>query len=87
MNGLLRAGAISDFVPLELDNDELLAQLFTDGQSSVQVYGTGTVIAILSDDLNGSRHQRFIIELESKQTLLISHNIDLSSRIDNFFYK
>ncbi len=37
---------------------------------------------ILSDDLNGSRHQRFIIELKSKQTLLIAHNIDLAPRID-----
>ncbi|PSJ15872.1 hypothetical protein C7H79_16655 [Nitrosomonas supralitoralis] len=81
-NGLLKAGAISDFVALEPDGDELLEKLFADGQSNVQVYGTGTVISILSDDLDGSRHQRFIIELESKQTLLISHNIDLSPRID-----
>ena len=51
----------------------------------MQVYGTGTVAAILSEDLEGNRHQRFIIELKSKQTLLISHNIDLSSRIDNLF--
>jgi len=51
----------------------------------VQVYGTGTVAAILSEDLEGNRHQRFIIELKSKQTLLISHNIDLSLRIDNLF--
>ncbi len=79
------AGVISDFVALEPDSDELLAQLFTDGQSNVQVYGTGKVTAILFDDLDGSRHQRFIIELKSEQTLLISHNIDLSSRIDNLF--
>ncbi len=84
-NGLLRAGVISDFVALEPDSDELLAQLFADGQSNAQIYGTGTVTAILSDDLEGSRHQRFIIELKSKQTLLISHNIDLSSRIDDLF--
>ena len=49
---------------------------------NVQVYGTGTVVSILSDDLDGSPHQRFIIELNSKQTLLVSHNIDLSPRID-----
>jgi len=52
-NGLLKAGVISDFVALEPDNDELFAKLFTDGQSNVQVYGTGTVISILSDDLDG----------------------------------
>ena len=81
-NGLLKVGIISDYIELEADADKLLAQLFSDIQSNVQVYGTGTVIAILSDDLNGSRHQRFIIELKSKQTLLIVHNIDLAPRID-----
>ncbi len=84
-NGLLRAGVISDFVALEPDSDELFAKLFTDGQSNVQVYGTGTVISILSDDLDGSRHQRFIVELKLNQTLLILHNIDLSPRIENLF--
>lgn len=81
-NGLFKAGKITDFIELEADSDPLLAQLFTSVQSNVQVYGTGTVISILSDDLNGSRHQRFIIELKSKQTLLIAHNIDLAPRID-----
>ena len=81
-NGLLKVGIISDFVSLEPDGDKLLAAVFAEAQSNVQVYGTGTVISILSDDLNGSRHQRFIIELKSKQTLLISHNIDLAQRIN-----
>jgi len=81
-NGLLKVGVISGFVALEPDGDELLAKLFTEGQSNVQVHGTGTVISLLADDLNGDRHQRFIIELKSGQTLLISHNIDLAPRID-----
>ncbi|MER2513813.1 MAG: DUF3465 domain-containing protein [Nitrosomonas ureae] len=81
-NGLLKVGVIPDFIALEPDSDELLAQLFGSGQSNVQVYGSGVVISILSDDLDGSRHQRFIIELKSGQTLLIAHNIDLASRID-----
>ena len=81
-NGLLRVGSIKDFIELEPDGDELLAKLFTEGQSNVQVYGTGIVVSVLSDDLNVSHHQRFIIELKSKQTLLVSHNIDLSPRID-----
>jgi len=82
-NGLLNVGVIADYVELDVDGDELLAQLFTDGISDVQVQGKGTVIVILSDDLQGSRHQRFIIKLESEQTLLISHNIDLAPRIDD----
>lgn len=80
-NGLLRAGVITDYVELEANSDELLAQLFASRKSNVQVYGTGAVISILSDDLDGGRHQRFIIELKSKQTLLITHNIDLLPRI------
>ena len=43
----------------------------------------GTVIRILDDDNNGSRHQRFIIKLSSGQTLLIAHNIDIAPRINN----
>ncbi len=82
-NGLLRVGVLTDYIELEPDGDGLLAQLFADAQSDMQVHGTGTVISMLSDDLNGSRHQRFIIELKSKQTLLIAHNIDLASRIDD----
>ena len=81
--GLLRTGVITDFIESEADSDELLAQLFASAQSNVQVFGTGTVISILLDDLDGSQHQRFIIELKSKQTLLIAHNIDLAPRIDS----
>ncbi len=80
--GLLKVGLISDFVTLEPDGDKLLAKLFTESQSNVQIHGAGTVISLLADDLNGGRHQRFIIELKSGQTLLISHNIDLAPRID-----
>lgn len=81
-SGLLKVGVIADFVVLEPDGDNLLAKLFNEGQSNVQVYGTGIVISLLADDLNEDRHQRFIIELKSGQTLLISHNIDLAPRID-----
>lgn len=54
-----------------------------DGQwrSGQQVSGSGTVIRILADDNDGSRHQRFILQLSSGRTLLIAHNIDLAPRI------
>ena len=42
---------------------------------------TGFVRRLLSDDDDGSRHQRFVIRLSSGQTLLIAHNIDLADRI------
>ena len=43
--------------------------------------GQGTVVQVLPDDTNGDRHQRFIIELSSGQTLLIAHNIDIAPRL------
>lgn len=52
-------------------------------QSDVQVKGNGTVIRILKDDNEGSRHQKFILKLPSGQTILIAHNIDLAPRIDS----
>lgn len=51
--------------------------------SDTQVRGVGVVSRILPDDNNGSRHQRFILRLQSGQTLLVAHNIDLAPRIDD----
>ncbi len=42
---------------------------------------TGFVVRLLSDDDDGSRHQRFIVELKQRQTLLMAHNIDLAQRV------
>ena len=63
-------------------NQNPIGQAFKNGQSHVQVRGEGVVVAILPDDNQGRRHQRFIIRLASGQTLLIAHNIDLAPRID-----
>jgi len=35
----------------------------------------------LPDDDDGSRHQRFIIDIGDHQTLLIAHNIELADRV------
>ena len=42
---------------------------------------SGFVRRLLSDDDDGSRHQRFVIQLSSRQTLLIAHNVDVAERI------
>jgi len=49
--------------------------------SGTQAQGSGIVVRILSDDNDGSRHQRFILKLDSGRTLLVAHNIDLAPRI------
>ena len=51
--------------------------------SGQQVQGSGMVLRVLPDDNDGSRHQRFILELSSGRTLLIAHNIDLAPRISS----
>jgi len=35
----------------------------------------------LSDDRDGDRHQRFIVQLKDGGTLLMAHNIDLADRV------
>jgi hypothetical protein len=52
-------------------------------RSGQQVRGSGMVIRILSDDTDGDRHQRFLLELSSGRTLLVAHNIDLAPRISS----
>jgi cold shock CspA family protein len=62
-------------------SDPTIATAFRNQQSGIQVVGRGTVVKVLPDDTSGDRHQRFIIELASGQTLLITHNIDIAPRI------
>lgn len=61
-------------------NDEL-QNAFANQKSNVQIQANGVVAKLLSDDKDGSRHQRFIVKLPSGQTVLIAHNIDLAPRI------
>ena len=49
-----------------------------------QVLGCGTVIKVLKDDNEGSRHQKFLVKIDNYPniTVLIAHNIDLAPRIE-----
>ena len=64
------------------DGDAILAAAFRDRVHDLQVEGSGVVVKVLSDDTDGDRHQRFIIRLESGQTLLVAHNIDVAPRLE-----
>ena len=45
------------------------------------VQDRGVVTRLLSDDRQGSRHQRFLVRTDGGPTVLISHNIDLAARV------
>ena len=62
--------------------DSALQTAYRNHQSDLQIQGEGTVTRVLPDDLEGSRHQRFILEMDTGQTLLVAHNIDLAPRIN-----
>ena len=64
-------------------DDSVLQHAFNNRQSDLQVQGEGVVKKILPDDLEGSRHQKFILRLSSGQSILIAHNIDLAPRISS----
>ena len=51
------------------------------GDTGSWIEDTGFVTRLLSDDNDDSRHQRFVIQLRNRQTLLVAHNIDLAERI------
>ena len=58
-----------------------LYDAFVNRSRGVSVEGTGVVEKILTDDLDSSRHQRFILRLSTGQTILIAHNIDIAPRV------
>ena len=68
---------------IEQGQYQLVAEAFKQKQSDVQVQDQGKVVKILADDLKGSKHQRFILRINSGQTVLIAHNIDLATKINN----
>ncbi|MBL1210441.1 DUF3465 domain-containing protein [Geminocystis sp. GBBB08] len=65
------------------NGDQILKNAFNKKISNIQVQGEGIVIKLLKDDLEGGKHQRFIVKLNSGQTLLVAHNIDIAPRINS----
>jgi hypothetical protein len=58
-----------------------VTRAFENRRSGVPVEGRGRVVRLLSDDLSGSRHQRFIVRLDSGTTVLVAHDIDVAGRV------
>ncbi|MFC1778516.1 DUF3465 domain-containing protein [Pseudomonadota bacterium] len=64
------------------DSISSVQQAYKNQQSNLQVRGVGVVSRVLPDDNEGSRHQRFILDLKQGNSLLVAHNIDLAPRIN-----
>jgi hypothetical protein len=61
--------------------DSSFARAFADRAGNLELEGQGTVTQLVTDDTDGARHQRFIVRLDSGQTLLVTHNIDIAPRV------
>lgn len=65
-----------------LDNDnDFIAQLYRQRRSDEIVTAAGSVGKVLADDLKGSRHQRFLLDIGQDKWLLVAHNIDLAQKV------
>ena len=64
-------------------NQAQIENLYRKRQSDVVVQVTAEVARLLPDDNDGSRHQKFILALDSGHTVLVSHNIDLAPRVQS----
>jgi hypothetical protein len=74
---------LAGYAPAPEAGADLIAEAYANKVSGLQVSGQGAVSRLLDDDHDGSRHQRFILRLDSGQTLLVAHNIDLAPRIES----
>lgn len=61
--------------------NSLLLAVHKNKLKKIQVSGFGKVHTILTDDLEGDKHQRFILQITPDLTILIAHNIDLAPRV------
>lgn len=79
------AGGSSSSLPsTNVYEADRVAELFARGQESdEQITVSGEVVHILPDDLEGHKHQRFLVLVDPREdlTLLVAHNIDLAPRV------
>ncbi len=57
-----------------------IRRAFEQQEDEIWVEADGVVQRTLADDNEGSRHQKFVVDLDGT-TVLISHNIDLAPRV------
>ncbi|MFK8012253.1 MAG: DUF3465 domain-containing protein [Marinicellaceae bacterium] len=62
-------------------NKNNIENLYISKASGKFVEFKATVENILNDDLKGDKHQRLILRISPKRTVLLAHNIDVAPRV------
>ena len=70
-----------DFSGVYSEAADQILSAFQSERSDMWIEAGGKVQRVLADDSEGSRHQRFIVQLPNDHTILIAHNIDLAQRV------
>ncbi len=76
-----RSGSVPGAAPVTSPGDNVVLAAYAAQRSGVWMQTGGQVTRLLSDDDDGSRHQRFILDVGDGHTVLVAHNIDLAERI------
>ena len=58
-----------------------ISRLYQKRDGGSWIEDSGFVRRLLTDDNDGSRHQRMVLQLANRDTVLIAHNIDLAQRV------
>jgi len=61
--------------------EQRLGQAIAKHESLVWVEVPCEVVKLLPDDVETPRHQRFLVEIVSGDTILVAHNIDAAARV------
>ena len=64
------------------DSSSTPANAIDRGENHRHVEIRGNISRLLPDDTTGIRHQKFLVRLPSGQTVLVAHNIDISTRVE-----
>lgn len=80
--GITTVGRTTEVQSEDQAGNQLIQQSVSREQSDVFIASAaGRVTRLLADDLEGSKHQKFLVRLPNNVTVLISHNIDLAPRV------
>ncbi len=77
---VLLLGYLSIQTALNTPKKHAINELYQQQKSDVFVVFEAEVTKLLADDVEGDRHQKFIVST-GKNTVLIAHNIDLAKRV------